>query len=715
MLGRESRRLMLSPSRLHAHARQLLADLGIPLFDTTQLVDTLSGGQRQLLAVARAMRDRPGLLVLDEPTAALGVAETKQVEELTVGLRRCGVSVLLVSHDVEQMFRLADRIVVLRHGRVVDDLRPADSHPDEVTALITGQEVDVSARRQLDRLHGLVDRLASAEPGSAVALVLSSLATALRGGRLALHVVHEDGLEQVAALGLPMTLRDAWRRLPIGAAGGPAGMAAATGQPTVDIDAPPASGQVGSASSWRAAAGVGAAASAWAVPIQGSAGVLGAITVLQAAGGRPHRDEIDLVALYAGHAAGAIEREGLLDQVTARNRVLESIRDVLQSLAGPAGEHGLQAALSALRAGLQATEVGVLDVPAAGGCRERAVVDAAGAQPSASPLLLAAAPPAAPVRADGRARTIAARLGPLLAVAFPSPAGSSVLAARWAGRAAPADATALLEDAGNSLRLALEREEAERAHQEALSLRRSQELQRQFLSRLSHELRTPLTAIHGYASSLQQTDVTWDAETEARFLERIAAESSRLARLVGDLLDFSAIESSVLRLQPDWCELPLVVDAAVACVARPVGTTITARCGAVLPVVWADHDRLEQVLVNLLDNAVHHNPPGTNVLVDARLSGAEVLVVVADDGIGAPADLLSSPPGAPRERRASTSGAGLGLSIARGIVAAHGWRLEMRAVTRGTCFVMRLPVERPAPPPDAEVGERPAAAAAGGG
>src|SRR5579875_1043813 len=289
MLGRESRRLMLSPSRLHAHARQLLADLGIPLFATTQLVDTLSGGQRQLLAVARAMRDRPGLLVLDEPTAALGVAETKQVEELTVGLRRCGVSVLLVSHDVEQMFRLADRIVVLRHGRVVDDLRPADSHPDEVTALITGQEVDVSARRQLDRLHGLVDRLASAEPGSAVALVLSSLATALRGGRLALHVVHDDGLEQVATLGLPMTLRGAWRRLPIGAAGGPAGMAAATGQPTVDIDAPPASGQVGSASSWRAAAGVGAAASAWAVPIQGSAGVLGAITHPQGAGAGPHR------------------------------------------------------------------------------------------------------------------------------------------------------------------------------------------------------------------------------------------------------------------------------------------------------------------------------------------------------------------------------------------------------------------------------------------
>ena len=177
--------------------------------------------------------------------------------------------------------------------------------------------------------------------------------------------------------------------------------------------------------------------------------------------------------------------------------------------------------------------------------------------------------------------------------------------------AATADAVALIEDAAHSLRLALEREEAALAHQEAAALRRSQELQREFLSRLSHELRTPLTAIRGYASSLLQPDVTWDADSQQRFLGRIAAESARLGRLVDDLLDFSAIESGILRLQQRLVRhragarrggrLP-------APAGRVEWSTVTAQ--PALPPVWADHDRLEQVFVNLLDNAVRHNPPG---------------------------------------------------------------------------------------------------------
>ncbi|MST34113.1 hypothetical protein GHK86_15460, partial [Acidimicrobiaceae bacterium USS-CC1] len=281
-----------------------------------------------------------------------------------------------------------------------------------------------------------------------------------------------------------------------------------------------------------------------------------------------------------------------------------------------------------------------------------------------------------------------------LATAFPSPAGVTAVVATWNARTPPEDATALLEDAGNSLRLALEREAAERAHQEAITLRRSQELQRQFLSRLSHELRTPLTAIRGYASSLMQPDVTWERDDQQRFLGRIAAESSRLGRLVGDLLDFSAIEASVLRLQPDWCDLPLVVDAAAACVVTPPGTLLEADCEPGLPPVWADHDRLEQVLVNLLDNAVHHNPPGTHVRVAAALEGGQVVVSVADDGIGAPADLLATPIGSPPERRSRTAGAGLGLSIARGIVAAHGWQLRLLRPAKGTVLRIAIPVER---------------------
>jgi signal transduction histidine kinase len=267
--------------------------------------------------------------------------------------------------------------------------------------------------------------------------------------------------------------------------------------------------------------------------------------------------------------------------------------------------------------------------------------------------------------------------------------------------------TALIENAAHSLRLALEREEAGLAHQEAVALRRSRELQREFLSRLSHELRTPLTAIRGYASSLMQPDVTWDGDSQERFLDRIAAESARLGRLVDDLLDFSAIEAGVMRLQPDWCDLRLVIEAAVLCLPDPEGHRVSVRCDPALPAVWADHDRLEQVFVNLLSNAVRHNPPGTRVTVLAAPSTAvlrspsaasspapaEVEIHVIDDGSGFPEELARAPFESPRRQRSRSSGAGLGLSIARGIVHAHGGDIALEPVTTGTSFVIRLPIE----------------------
>ena len=94
-------------------------------------------------------------------------------------------------------------------------------------------------------------------------------------------------------------------------------------------------------------------------------------------------------------------------------------------------------------------------------------------------------------------------------------------------------------DAARSLQLALEREALERANAEAASLRRSQRLQRDFLSRLNHELRTPLTAIQGYASTLRQPDVSWDTWSQQRFLDSIASESASCACSRGALAAWS--------------------------------------------------------------------------------------------------------------------------------------------------------------------------------
>ena len=739
MLGRERRRQLLSSMRMRRDAAAILEQLGVPLNDPERPVRSLSGGQRQLVAVARAMAHRPRLLLLDEPTASLGVQESALVEELIARVRAQGTTVLLACHDISQMLRLADRIAVLRYGQLIAEVAPSEVHPGDVVALVSGQEVDASARRQLTRLHGLTDRLVSADPSSGLSLILSALGAALGSERLCIHLLAGSRLVCAASLGLAPPLLSAWSELPL-AAGGPVGLAAAAQCPIVEEDVQAGTAWTGFTEEARSAR----VASSWSVPVLGPGGMLGVITVFRATAGKPQRDDLDLATLYAGYAAGAIERDRLLDEVTSRNRVLETIREMLETLAGPTPvADGLGIALQLLRCGLEADEVALVvqqpDGPPA--CRAAASLAGPAGPPGTAGSSSTAGPPSTGPASTGPASTGPASAGPqdgqpavaspavlqtagsalaragldvtaqpsrdgderLLAVAFPAPGGRAALVACWHDGPLPADSAALLEDAAHSLRLALEREEAWFANRETAALRRSQELQRGFLSRLSHELRTPLTAIRGYASSLLQTDVTWDEESEQRFLTRIAAESARLGRLVDDLLRFSAIESGVLQLQRDWSDIPLVLDAAIACLPPSGALLVGVRCAAGLPAIWADHDRLEQVFVNLLANAVGHNPPGTRVMVTASLHGPDTLLVsVADNGPGMPADVAQAPFEPMRRHRSPSSGSGLGLSIARGIVEAHGGRMELAQAGQGTCFRIYLPVENPEnPAPDA--------------
>jgi signal transduction histidine kinase/ABC-type multidrug transport system ATPase subunit len=743
MLGNERRRHLFSEVALHKDAVRLLKRLDIPLQDTTRSVKMLSGGQRQMVAVARAMAHNPRILLLDEPTASLGVREAELVERLITRLRVQGTTILLSGHDTDLMFRLADRIVVLRHGRVVTEVLPSEVRPDDVVALVSGQPVDSSARRQLTRLHGLAGRLVAADPSSSLSLILSALGAALGSERLAIHLPEDGALVRAASLGMPEALLAAWERLPFGAAGGPVGLAAVRQVPVIEENLRTGGG------SWQVFGNLARpakVASSWSVPVLGPGGLLGVITVFRAMPGRPRRDDLDLAALYAGYAASAIERDRLLDEVTARNRLLETIREMLQTLAGPVPvETALRIALQALRHGLGADEV----VLVAGGpdgamlCRgySSAATDWRDGELAVPEATLDSVGAVLDRRdPDGVAVTSQASLGTLrtgggagggrhLSVTFAVPDGRNVLLAGWRDGTRPDDATDLLEDAANSLRLALERERSLLAQQEAMALRQSRELQRTFLRRLSHELRTPLTAITGYATSLLQRDVTWDADSQQRFLSRIAAESARLGRLVNDLLDFSTIESGILRLNCDWCDIPLVLDAAVAVLPPETASQVTVAEATGLPAIWADHDRLEQVFVNLVGNALGHNPPETKVVVSAAADDpGTVTVRVADDGDGLPPELARAVTEAAGQRdprwhdvlasgiirpRRRGSGAGLGLSIASGIVAAHGGRLELEPTERGTCFLVTLPVEKPvtmsARPPAGQAAGEPAA------
>ncbi|HEX3616152.1 MAG TPA: ATP-binding cassette domain-containing protein, partial [Solirubrobacteraceae bacterium] len=192
LLGQETRGQMFSTKRLYEEARQILDDLEIPIESVIQRADTLSGGQRGLLALAMALVRQPRVLVLDEPTATMGVSETNQLEHQLERIRESGIAVLLATRDVGQMFRVAGRVVVLRHGRVVTEIKPSDSHPDDVAALLAGGTVDGSARRQLTRLHGLADSLAVADPSSGLAMIISALAAALNLDRARIDVIRAE-------------------------------------------------------------------------------------------------------------------------------------------------------------------------------------------------------------------------------------------------------------------------------------------------------------------------------------------------------------------------------------------------------------------------------------------------------------------------------------------------------------------------------------------
>jgi simple sugar transport system ATP-binding protein len=141
-LGRELRNRfgLLDKRQMRAETQKILSELEIKVHSPSMEVRNLSGGQRQGIAIGRATHWARQLILMDEPTAALGVQETGKVEQIITRLRERGLSVLIVSHDLDQVFRLADRVYVLRRGQVVGEQSIAETDGDRIVAMITGLE-----------------------------------------------------------------------------------------------------------------------------------------------------------------------------------------------------------------------------------------------------------------------------------------------------------------------------------------------------------------------------------------------------------------------------------------------------------------------------------------------------------------------------------------------------------------------------------------------
>ena len=227
--------------------------------------------------------------------------------------------------------------------------------------------------------------------------------------------------------------------------------------------------------------------------------------------------------------------------------------------------------------------------------------------------------------------------------------------------------------------------------------RQIEDMRRDFISNVSHELRTPLAALKAITETLQDGALE-DQPAAHRFLERMETEVDALSLMVSELLELSRIESGrvPLELKPTRpADIILPASERLSLQAERGGLSLSIECPEDLPLVMADANRAQQVVVNLLHNAIKFTPSGGNVAVGAQAQGNFIHFYVRDTGIGiAPEDL-------PRiferfykvDRSRATSGTGLGLAIARHLVEAHGGKIWVESEPgQGSSFSFTIPI-----------------------
>jgi two-component system, OmpR family, sensor histidine kinase KdpD len=265
------------------------------------------------------------------------------------------------------------------------------------------------------------------------------------------------------------------------------------------------------------------------------------------------------------------------------------------------------------------------------------------------------------------------------------------------------DEQRMLETCANLFALSIERDESRSEVQQAQVQMESERLRNALLSSVSHDLRTPLATIAVTASSLLagDGDQSWAAKREV--LETVVDESHRLAHQVDNLLDMARLNAGKVDLDRDWQVVEEMVGVSLRRMRHELkDRSVVARIPGDLPLVWASSELIEQVFVNLLENATHYTPLGSPIEISATRCGERVEVRVADHGPGIPAgresqifDLFARGTNVVADGQ---RGVGLGLTICRSIVRAHGG--EITAANRpdgGAEFLITLPCATESP------------------
>lgn len=233
--------------------------------------------------------------------------------------------------------------------------------------------------------------------------------------------------------------------------------------------------------------------------------------------------------------------------------------------------------------------------------------------------------------------------------------------------------------------------------QDLTQLRRLETVRRDFISNVSHELRTPLASLKALAETLQEGALE-DPPAAKRFILRMETEIDNLTQLVNELLELSRIESgkvplSFHRIQP--CELLRPAYERMALQAERAGLKLSMNCQPDLPPVFADPDRISQVLINLVHNAIKFTPPDGEISLNAYQDGEQIVFFVKDTGVGIARKDLGRifERFYKADRARAGGGTGLGLSIARHMIESHGgyiWAESEEEV--GSSFYFTLPV-----------------------